>query len=238
MDRDEAGLQELASSLPASCEVSRHGVDLAELGGLDDLAAAVVDRHGGAHVLINNAGLTVHGAFEDYSAADIDRVLDVDLRAPLHLVRAFLPHLVAAAPAHVVNVASLAGLSGFPFQSTYSAAKFALRGFGQALRPELAARGIGVTTVLPGTVATPFLRTAASHDRDTSDRLARLMMNHGAPPARVARAIERAIRRDRAVVRVGWDCHAVAWCNQLCPPLIPWVLRLAYRGGWLGAKVP
>lgn len=238
VDRDEAGLTDLAASLPAPERVSVHVFDLQRAGELDALAAEVASRHGAVHVLINNAGLTVHGAFTDQTADEIDRVLDVDLRAVVQATRAFLPHLKRAAPAHIVNVASMAGLAGFPFQSTYSAAKFALRGFGQAIRPELAPLGIGVSTMLPGTIATDFLAVAGSHDRETSDKLAGLMKRYGTPPDRVARAVLRAIRRNRAEVRVGWDCRLTTFVLWACPPLLPWVLRLAYRRGLLGARVP
>lgn len=234
VDRDTAGLAELAATLPAE-RCTTHVFDLQATSELERLADEVTARHPAIHVLINNAGLTVHGAFRDQTRDEIDRVLDVDLRAVVHTTRVFLPHLEAAAPGHVVNVASMAGLAGFPFQSTYCAAKFALRGFGQALRPELAALNIGVTTVLPGTIATGFLAAAGTHDKATSDKLASLMLRYGTPPHRVATAIRRGIRWDWAEMRVGWDCRLLSFVGWLCPPLVPWVLRIAYRRGHFGA---
>ena len=234
VDRNTDGLTALAASLapaPVTCRV----VDLSQLDQLDALAQDITAEHGAVHVLINNAGLTVHGLLADQTPEEIDRVLDVDLRAPLHLTRAFLPALRATAPAHVVNIASMAGLQGFPFQTTYSAAKFALRGFGQALRPELASHGVGVSTILPGTIATDFLAAAGTHDPQTSQRLAGLMQRYGTPPSRVASAVRSAILRDRAEVRVGWDCTLLALAAWLCPPLTPAILSLALRRGWLGA---
>lgn len=234
VDRDAQGLAELSAALPGTGH-STHTFDLRRLEALDELLEAVGESHDSVHGLINNAGLTVHATFADQSAEEIDRVLDINLRAVLHLTRLFLPQLRAAGHAQVVNIASMAGLAGFPFQSTYSASKFALRGLGQALRPELAPSGVGVTTVLPGTIATGFLATAGTHDKEFSDKLSRLMLRFGTPPERVARAVHRALVRDPATVRVGWDCHLLAFVQWACPPLVPWVLRTAFRRGAFGA---
>jgi len=229
LDRDAPGLDALASTLPGVHPV------VADLRDVDRFEALVEQLHavyGRIDVLVNNAGLTVHGPFAAMTADEVDRVLDVDLRAPLLLTRAVLPRL--ARPGHVAFVSSMAGLQAFPTQSTYSAAKFGLRGFGAALRVELARDGIGVSTVLPGAIATDFLAAAASHDRGTTDRLAGLLRRFGTSPDRVARAICRGVERDRAVLRVGWDCWAVTIAGLLCPPLVPWVLRVVHRRRLLG----
>lgn len=236
VDRDEQGLTALAGSLPHPNRVSQHVVDLLQFESFPALVDDIIQRHGAVHVLINNAGLTVHGTFLDQTADEIERVLTVDLRAAIHLTKLFLPHLRADAPGHVVNMASMAGFAGFPFQSTYSAAKFGLRGFGQALRPELHPLGIGVTTIMPGAIATDFLGAAGTHDKATSDQLASLMRKYGTPPTRVATKVRRAILRNHAEVRVGWDAHLVCWTQWVCPPLIPFAMRMAYRRGVLGAK--
>lgn len=238
VDRDEAGLAALAAALDAGERVSTHVFDLRRYADLEALAEDVALAHGAVDVLINNAGTTVHGPLTSHSADDVDLVLDVDLRAVIHAVRVFLPRLRGRDGAHVVNVASMAGLQGFPFQSVYSAAKFGLRGFGQALRPELAAMGIGCSTIVPGTIATAFLRTNRTHDPASSERLAGLMERFGASPNRVATAVHRAILHDRAEVRVGWDAHLLTFSQWLCPPLIPWVLRLMLRRGFFGASQP
>ena len=164
------------------------------------------------------------------TTAEIDKVLDVDLRAPLHLTRALLPHL--AHPGHVVFVSSMAAVQPFPTQSTYSAAKAGLRGFAEVLRIE--SRDLGVSTILPGTIATPFLENADSHDSATTATLADLMQRFGTSPDRVARAIVDAVENDRPLVRVGWDCHAVSAVRWLCPSLLPFLLRQGQRLAWLG----
>jgi len=239
VDRDAAGLDALATALSGSrAEVSIHLFDLRELAELDQLAHAVVAAHGGVDVLINNAGVTVHGPLVSQSAEDVARVIGVDLHAVIETTRVFLPRLRDRPGAHVVHIASMAGLQGFPFQSTYSAAKFGLRGFGQALRPELAAMGIGCSTILPGTIATGFLRHTPTHDPVSSARLATLMERFGTSPDRVAAAVTHALRWNRSEVRVGWDAHLLALTRWLCPPLLPWLLGSMLRRGFFGATKP
>lgn len=232
IDNNRDGLSELA--LEHGGAVATRHADLGDLAGIDALATALADDHGPVDVLVNNAGVTVQGELGDMTAAEIDRVLDVDLRAPIHLTRALLPHL--AHRGHVVFVSSMAALQPFPTQSTYSAAKAGLRAFAEVLRIE--SRHLGVSTILPGTIATPFLDNAASHDSATTASLAALMKRFGTPPDRVARAIIDAVVNDRATTRVGLDCHAVSALRWLCPPLLPFLLRQGQRLEWLGRRQP
>lgn len=234
VDRDDEGLATLADQLPDAAGVTLHPLDLARFEAFEALLADVTEAHGGLHVLVNNAGLTVHGTFANHTADDVDRVLDVDLRAPVHLTRVALPHLLRADVAHIVLVSSMAGGLAFPFQSAYSAAKHGLRGFGAALRIELAAEDVGVTTVLPGTIATGLLSTATSHDEATSTHLADLMRRYGTSPDRVAAAVLQGIRRNRGTLRAGWDSHLVGFLSWLVPPLLPATLRVAFRREMLG----
>ena len=128
----------------------------------------------------------------------------------------------------MVNVSSLAALVGIPTQATYSASKAGLRTFTEALRIEWAPLGIGVTAVLPGTIATPFLRHATSHDLGASNQMAELMLRYGTSPERVATRTLRAVMRNRAEVRVGWDAHLTALVQTLAPGLLHHLLRLAW----------
>jgi len=235
VDRDESGLTDLASRLRGAAKVSVHAFDLSDVSRLETLVADVLAAHGRIDVLVNNAGITVHGRFADHTETDLDRVLDINLRAPIHLTRLVLPHLQKSSGSHLVLLSSMAGGLSFPFQSAYSASKFGLRGFGAALRIELASENIGVTTVMPGTIATRFLANAASHDEGTSTRLSTLMQRFGTRPDRVAKAVLRGIRRNRATMRVGWDSHLMGFVGWVAPPLMPTLLRLVFRYEMLGA---
>lgn len=208
--------------------VSLHTIDLTDFDALPALAKEVAAAHGGINVLVNNAGLTVHGMFRDHTEAQIREVLDVDLRAVLLGTHAFLPFLRASKRGHVVMISSMAGFVGVPFQSVYSTAKFGVRGFGQSLRAELAAEGIGVTTIKPGAIATPFM-TRADSVHHTGSKLGGWLERFGTSPTRVAAAVERGIVRNCAEIRVGWDSHATAVIQAALPPVIPMLLRWGVR---------
>src|SRR5690349_20128094 len=123
-------------------------------GDRGDLAAEVASRLGGADLLIDNAGVTMSGTFEQNRMADVDWLLEINLHAVLRMTKAFLPQLLARPGSHLVNISSLFGLIAPPGQVAYSTSKYAVRGFTEALRHELEPRGVGVTMVHPGGVRT------------------------------------------------------------------------------------
>jgi len=227
VDRDGEGMRALASELPAS--TTCHEIDLSRPELLEPLVAEVIDAHGELSVLIANAGVTIHAPFGELKTSEIDLVLDVDLRGVLHLVAHALPHLREADEAHIVLVSSMAGLQAFPLQSIYGAAKHGLRAYGEALRMELGAENIGVTTLLPGTIATGFMANAGDHDLEETTQMVRLMKRWGTSPERVARAGVRGILKNRGRIRVGWDCHLVSALQWIAPPLLPLLLTLGAR---------
>jgi len=222
-------LDDVAAELAGESDVETHVLDVADADGWKALAAGVEARSGGADLLVNNAGLTVVGSFADQSYEDLDRIVDVNLRSVLYGCRAFLPQLRARPEAHIVNVSSLAGRVGFPYQSTYCATKYAVRGLSVTLRMELAGDGIGVTTVLPGAVATELLSRARSYDGEATGVLSKLMLRHGVPPRRVAKRVVRAIRRNEAEVLIGWDARVLTTAATLSPTLVRHGLASAFR---------
>jgi short-subunit dehydrogenase len=225
---------ELASSTDTSVHssITVHEVDVADGAAWDALAAEVEARHGSASILVNNAGLTVVGAFADHTHDDIERIVDVNVKGVMHGCRAFLPQLLSSGAkrgAHIVNVSSLAGRVAFPYQTAYSATKFAVRGFTAALRIELAARGVGVTAVLPGAVATNLLGAARSYDAAGSSKLAALMLAHGVRPRRLAARVLRAIRQDEPEVSIGLDAYVATTAHAVAPAILRGALSLAFR---------
>ena len=126
-------------------------VDLADRAGLDRLIA---ESHE-VDVLVANAALPATGRITDFEVAEIDARLDVNLRAPIVLARALIPHMTKRGTGHLVFINSLSGKVAAPRASLYSATKFGLRGFAQCLRQDLHGSGVGVSTIFPG-----FIRNA------------------------------------------------------------------------------
>ncbi len=222
VDRNADGLFEATG-------VTAHAMDVSDARAWESLANQVRELHGGADLLVNNAGVTIHGTFAEHSVEDIDRIVDVNLKGVLYGCRAFLPQLAARGKGHIVNVSSLAGRVAFPSQSTYTATKFAVRGFSASLRMELAASGIGVTAVLPGTVATTLLQTSPTYDRAMTTKLATLMLRHGIKPDRVAERILRAVRDNEAELLIGWDARLTATAHALSSTAVYGALTIAFR---------
>jgi hypothetical protein len=132
-------------------------------------ADTVAAEFGVVNIVVNNAGVAFTGDIELMSFEQIERVIDVDFWGVVNGTKAFLPHLIASGDGHVVNISSLFGLLAVPGQSAYNAAKFAVRGFTEALRQEmiLAGHPVEVTCVHPGGIKTAIARNAgavAGHD--------------------------------------------------------------------------
>jgi len=213
-------VRELRSGYPG-LRISAHPVDLAAPEAIDGLVGDVLRQHEGVTVLVNNAGVALAGAFDQLSTADIDWLLQVNLHAPIALTKALLPTLTAHPGGHVINVSSLFGLVGPAGQTAYATSKFGLRGFSDALRGELMAQGVGVTTAHPGGVATRIAadsRTGAGMDEAEAqagrEAFGRLLTME---PAAAARTILAGARRRRARVLVGWTSVAVDLVERLAP---------------------
>jgi uncharacterized protein len=151
--RREERLRALAESLP--CEASWVAVDLTEPDAPERIRAHVAERHGGRlTLLVNNAGASWRGSFGEVGYANVQRHMELNFDAVLRLTEALLPQLRAAAPSAIVNVASTAGRVARARTGAYSASKFALAGWTDALYAEERPHGVHVGMVLPGFVAT------------------------------------------------------------------------------------
>jgi short-subunit dehydrogenase len=186
--RREELLEELSTSLGDRAEPVP--ADLAEPDGPARLAEAAraVD------VLVANAALPASGRVEDFDPEEIDRSIDVNLRAPIQLTRALLPGMLERGRGHVVLVSSLSGKVASPRSGLYSATKFGLRGFAAGLREDVEPLGIGVTVVFPGFVS------EAGFFAESGVKLPRWVGTR--TPDQVAAAVVRGIERERAEVDV------------------------------------
>lgn len=238
IDLDPDALDRLAQSLPGA-KVSTHVANVGDPESIAQAREAILDRHGRVDLLVNNAGITVFSDFESTEPAEIERVLAVNLRGVIYGCKIFLPDLRARPRAHIVNVSSMAGLAGMPWQTLYCASKFAVRGFSASLRAELARAGVGVTCVLPGTTRTGIVGAAASRNPQLRDQLSSLLLAYGYPPQWLARKVVRAVRFNRAELRVGPDSWLLSAAVRLSPLLVRGSMRaLVWAASRRGLTAP
>ena len=219
-DVDLEGLAVTEARLKAiGAPVKADRLDVTEREAFELYADAVKAHFGKVNQIYNNAGIAYTGDVEVSSYKDIERVMDVDFWGVVNGTKAFLPHLIESGDGHVVNVSSLFGIFSVPGQAAYNAAKFAVRGFTEALRQEMVAgkRPVKVTTVHPGGIKTAIARnsrvSAKENQAATADffdkKLAKMT------PERAAEIIVRGILKNKARVLVGLDAHAIHTAAKL-----------------------
>jgi len=174
---------------------------------------------GGLDLLVNNAGVAALGPFEDANPDRLRQIFEVNFFSLVELTRAALPLLKRGRRPLVVNVGSILGHVAIPHLSEYCAAKFAVRGFSDALRAELHGRGVDVLLVSPATVETEIWERMLEETAPTAWRSPR-----GLTPEAVAVATVRAIRSNRREVLPGLEAKAFNLVQRLCPSLVAWVL--------------
>ena len=214
-DWDEGRLAESVDLLKAAGvrELRSDAVDVSDRTALAEWAAAVAEQFGRVNMVVNNAGVTVTGDFEEMSYDDFDWIVGVNLMGVVNGTKEFLPHLIASGDGHLVNISSLFGLISMPGQTAYNATKYAVRGFTEALREEMLINGhpVGVTCVHPGGIKTGIARNGrktASEDASAIDsyfdeKLARMT------PDKAAHIIVKGALKGKARVLVGLDAHAM-----------------------------
>ena len=160
-DRDEAGLATLAAELAKSGrKVTTHRLDVSAPAQIQAFARAATAAHPALNIVINNAGVALLGPFDEIDQAQFEWLMNINFWGVVHGTRAFLPHLYDRQAAHIVNISSIFGIIAPPGQTAYCAAKFAVRGFSEALRHELrlAKSPVKLTVVHPGGIKTDIAR--------------------------------------------------------------------------------
>ncbi len=221
-DIDENGLDETRALIGAADNRHRYDrLDVADRNAINGYAADLAANWGAADYLFNVAGLSRVGDFTDTPAASYDRVMDVNFHGLVDMTRALMPQLLET-KGGVVNISSIFGVIGVPGQAHYCASKFAVRGFSESLAQELKPRGVAVTSVHPGGVATNIARNAEidALPPGTANRekfVKRFDKAARTSPEKAARIIiEGAAKRKRRVM-VGADAHLLSLIQRLFP---------------------
>ena len=213
-DVDTEGLAATEERLTAiGAPVKADRLDVTEREAFELYADAVKAHYGTVNQIYNNAGIAFTGSVEVSQFKDIERVMDVDYWGVVNGTKVFLPHLIASGDGHIINVSSVFGLLAVPGQAAYNAAKFAVRGFTEALRQEMIVAGhpVKVTCIHPGGIKTGIARNMETVDGLDKDELAKYFDKRLASTSaqKAARIILDGVRRNKARVLVGSDAKAL-----------------------------
>ena len=229
------------SAEATAIEVQSRGVeaavtscDLSQPEAIDSLVAEALGRWGQIDILVNNAGVAWYGPTTKMTDAEWDKLLAINLHAPIRLTTKLLPALLARPEAHVINMASICGFVCGGRFAAYHVSKFGMVGFSEALRAEFGRHGLGVTAVCPGPVLTNLYKNSPCgyRDRDTPSPPAWLCTTAD----RVADKTIRAMYRNQAVTFVGLAAHLLHYSKRLAPWAF-YALHTIGRGKRVRAKL-
>jgi len=214
-------------------------VDVTDRDAVDAWATSVVEEFGKANLVFNNAGVALSANVGSMSYDSFRWLMDINFWGVVHGTLAFLPHLKASGDGHVINISSVFGLLGIPSQSAYNSAKFAVRGFTDALRTELDIEdcGVSATTIHPGGIRTNIARNArfefAEHEEaiDAEQAAVDFEKFTRTTPDKAAQLIIGAVEKNKRRALIGPDAHVFDAAARISPRGAQWVLgKLVARG--------
>jgi NAD(P)-dependent dehydrogenase (short-subunit alcohol dehydrogenase family) len=222
-DINAESLHSLAATLQGSgVRVTTHVLDVAKRAAVYAFADEVLALHGSAQLIINNAGVSVSQTVAELTYDDFEWIMGINFWGVVYGTKAFLPHLLKNNSGHIVNVSSIFGIIGVPTQAAYNASKFAVRGFTEALRQEVAPSGVRVSCVHPGGIKTNIARSGRfyrdmSGNQDASRSIANFDKIARTTPAAAAEVIIEGIKREQPRILIGADARLLDRVQRLLP---------------------
>jgi NAD(P)-dependent dehydrogenase (short-subunit alcohol dehydrogenase family) len=212
-DVNERGLEETRARLTGD-GVTTHVVDVRDRAAVERYASDVKAQHGGADVIINNAGVTARASLEEVSYEDFEFVLGVNLWGVIYGTKAFLPLLRERGAGHIVNISSINAFVPFWKNGPYNISKYAVHGLNETLMQELAGSTIRITSVHPGGIRTNIVTNARHTNEADAKMFARVARTSAAQAAKV---ILRGIEKNRERVFIGMDAKFLAAAKRMFP---------------------
>ena len=233
--KNAAGLESTAAEIESmGRSATTHMADVTDRDAMSSLPDAIEHTHGKIHILVNNAGVTLMGDFQDQTFENMDWIIDINLWGVLNGTKVFLPALLRQDWGHVCNISSLQGILPLTTQTTYTATKFAVRGFSEALRGELSPHNIGVSAVFPGLVKTEVVNAARTQGADqerAQKNLARFVEKYALDADSCAKKVVDGIEKNRARTLVTSSTVFFDLMKRLMPTLTDrMVARMMRRG--------
>lgn len=220
VDFDKKGLEETQKLLAgSSVKVTIHTADVTDRSRMESLPEEIIKQHSRINLLINNAGVGLYKTVADVPIEDIEWVMDINFWGVVYGCKSFLPYLQREDESHIVNVSSLLGFISIPKLGPYSASKFAVCGFTEALWREMRGTGVGVSLVYPGAVKTNILNKARFDSGDTEKSLKKVMARFGPTSEKAAKKIIKGIKRNKYRVRICIETYFMDWGKRFFPTL-------------------
>ena len=237
-DVDDDGLAETvalieqSAGLSGNVKVTSTRVDVTERDAVEAWATSTVEEFGHVNLIFNNAGVALAANVDAMTYDSFRWLMDINFWGVVHGTMAFLPHLKASGDGHVINISSVFGLLGIPSQSAYNSAKFAVRGFTDALRTELDIEqcGVSATTIHPGGIRTNIAKNArfesSEHQHAVDAEQAALDFEKftRTTPDKAAQLILGAVRKNKRRALIGPDAHLFDAAARISPRGAQWAL--------------
>jgi len=223
-DVDGNGLAETVASLERrDVPVAQQEVDVSDKAAMDRWAAAIAEQQPAVDIMVNNAGVAYSARVDECNYDDVQWLMGINFWGVVHGTMAFLPLLKAAPQGHLVNISSIFGMIGVPTQSAYNAAKFAVRGYTEALRMEMDGSNVHICCVHPGGVGTNIARRSRGGPAEISaDEKAALFDQHVRTTAESAAAqIIGAVAKRKPRLIIGPDAKFINLLTRLFPVSYP-----------------
>ncbi len=217
-------VKKVADELSAKgVEAEAFQCDVSNREQVQQLAKHIHEKHQSVDVLVNNAGIGVAGRFLNVKHSTWEKTIGINLFGGIHFCEAFLPAMIEAGKGgHIVNMVSASAFIATKEMIAYTTSKFAFLGFSEALRSDLAKHNIGVTSICPGIVNTPIIQnTLVEGDEAQAEKFKRTAVRfykkRNYPPSKVARAIPKAIQKNKAVVPVSPEAWFMYYSKRYFP---------------------
>jgi len=228
--RRKERMDALRRELPEPDRVHAFPCDLYDEPARVELARDIRSSFGTPDVLVLNAGVSQRALVEETSLDAIRKIMELNFFSAVHLTQMFLADFLSRRSGHIVVVSSVVGYVSTPKRSAYAASKHALHGFFDALRAEIAGRGVGVHLVCPGYVKTEVGQSALRAD-GTPRGAGRAPIERGIPPERCAESVLRAVEKNRRETYVGGPEVWSIYLQRFVPSVLAWVApRMAPKG--------
>ena len=234
-DIDAAGLEETARLAGKhSPRTTTYIVDAADKESMRRFAEEVASAHQHIHIVVNNAGVALVGTLEENSLEDLEWLVGVNFWGVVYGCKFFLPFLQKEDEAHIINISSLAGLTGVPGLGVYSATKAAVRSWTESLSAELRGTDVAVSSIHPGGIATSIVGNARlDGDLDRKDMMEEFA-KRGIGPDQVANKIVSVLRSGRLRGLVCRETHILAFLLRLMPGTTQKMIGWAWQRSQLG----